>query len=396
MEACPDPLVLAEAADPAHLGRDQIHAHAASCARCRGILAELAAEDVAVGPRGRTALLGGIHGARGRTWIPFAAAAALLVTAGGLWSHFHFHSRDQRPGATATPSPSAPVPPAPFLASEGMLEAAPEGDSLILGQAGSLTLKGGSRLLIRRQGPAPELTLLEGALWLENPGEPLILRAGEAMVQVEDAVLLLERFPRARKTGALWLSEALASEVEAGARLCVISGTVLLRVEGQEERRLEAGQEALLQAGGKLRVSPLGPLSLSWRGDQGWARPAGLPLRLEAGEHALAHPAREDAWAWEALLRRADPRAAASLCFVADGKGWQVPLGVPWGEPGKLLRVRMELRDGWVRLVAGPYEILRKPLAALPEMGEPGPAIWGLKVWGGSLEVVDSRWRDTR
>lgn len=357
--ACPDPFVLAAGADPSSPDRAGVLAHAADCGACRAALADLLAALEGAPQTTAGAERAGLKALKGgsRLWIPLSAAAALLLAVG----LFH-RDAPQRP-------PETPALPAPAIPDDREV-------SLVLGRASALTLKPGSRAQVTAEG----VTLLEGALWLEDPGEPLTLQAGGSKVEVTQATLLLEM--GASPKVSFWLQEALASE--GGARLVVLTGSA--RVKGTE---VKAGEEMLLESGVVRPAS-----ALAWRGDEGWKGWEGLPLRLKEGAHPLAPEALQDGYVWEALVRRLNPEAALGLRFAAGGKGWQVPLGAPGA--GALVRVRVEVRGGWVRLQAGGTEILRRPVEALQGKGglDPAEARCGLRVWGGELEVVEARWKE--
>lgn len=358
---CPDPLTLAElASGPPSSRRESLLRHAEGCGACRGALSDLAAIRGLEQPLEPPVLDRAVQPLRSppRRWVPWAAAAALLL---GV---FLVRERVGQPPAPASSSPVAVRP----------LPKAWEAGPSFLGRASSLALREGSRARI-----APgELLLLEGAAWVEDPGEPLILRAGEVPVQVEAGVFLLELRPKA----FAWLQEAAASEGEAF--LFVVSGSA--RVEG---RMVEAGMRIPLEPlGGPVRFT-----DLPWRGDAGWQRLPGLPLLVTGGEQVLGPEPPPEAYAWELVFRRGEPTAAAGIRFAAGEKGWRLPLGEVLGGSGDWVRVRVEVQGGWARLLAGSRELLRQPVAALGAGLEPVPPGLGLRSWGGVLEVKEARWK---
>ena len=376
---CPDPLSLARASE-------ETLAHAADCGSCRRALADLAALkglEGRVSAAGERAALRAVPQARRPLWIPLAAAGLLL--AAGLSVLGPLSSGKGRSPALG-PSIPASIPSFGVPGPDGLLEASAKGTSLVLGQSAALSLREGSRIRVR-QGPGEAATLLEGALWLEDPGEPLTLRAGGALVEVERAELLLETLSLPEASGASWVREALAAG-EGRVRLAVLSGSAHVGA-----LRISAGEEVLLGSEGPGEVRPLGPLP--WRGAAGWRRMEGLPAPLKEGAHSLAPGTLQDAYVWEAVFRRMHPAAGASVRLAAGGQGWEVPLGAPLGAPGTPVRLRLEVRGGWVRLTAGSYEILRRPGQSLAGAAglDPADPRCGLKVWGGDLELAESRWR---
>lgn len=357
---CPQPLALAEAVSvPDSPGRREVLDHAAACRSCRQALADLMEGELLPLPPHAAGRILRLSRRSARAWIPWSAAAAVLAALLLPW-------RSEKPVPTGLPkAPHArTLPPAGW-----------DADPSVFGRSGSVTLKPGSHA--RLQGS--ELVLLEGSAWVEDPGEPLTLRAGEGTAQIEAGVFLLERVGPASFS---WVPEALASED--GARLFVVSGSAKVG-------------DLVVEAGMQIRLdSPEAPApfaGLPWRGD-GWQHLAGMPRRLGGGDHLLGPEPPPESFVWELLFRRSDRSAAAGVTFPAGGQGWLVPLGGPLGEGTGWLRARLELRQGWVRLTAGSYEILRQPAEGLGLRLEPGKPQLGLKSWGGELEVKESRWKE--
>ena len=385
--SCLDALTLAEISQGLRVLEEGSLAHLADCPSCRLALCEWEAKSPALlSPRVERVIMTHVkRGASKRSWLLIASAAAALLL-GVLWPWVRdLRVPVLRPSGDGLARAESQRPPASFVSAHpgGCLEAASGDLSCVLGRTCSLTLRQGSRLSIPASG---EIALVEGALWLEDPGESFTVRVGGARISVESATLSLERTQR--RTVA-WLREASASE-EGEARLCVLDGFVLILREGTPSLKVLAGQEILFSSSGLRGPQPSGPLT--WRGDGAWQSFL-IPGRLGEGVHPLAPRDLSESYAWEALIRRVDPSAGAAVLFPAGGKGWRVLLGKPLEQEG-WLRVRVEVRGGWVLLQAGSYEILRRPVTTLAQGLSPAEdGICGVRVWGGDLEVAKARWR---
>lgn len=262
-----------------------------------------------------------------RPWWPTAAAALLLMTLSLIWVR-----RERTP---ALPSPSAPF---------------ASGDStFLLGHATSVTLRAGSRW-------DPLLGLLEGAAFVEDPGEPCRIRVPGGVVVTSKGSFLIEILPA---KAVFWMKDACAAEA---------SPVRIWVRDGSAELRLDSGETT------HLLPSPAPP---GWKGEAGWRKEA---------------PASEP-YVWETLLGRRDPTASVSVRFPAAGKLWEMPLGAPLLEAKDLLRVRVEVLDGWVRIRAGSYDVLEARVEGLPERMRPVEGKPGLRVWGGKAEVLETRCR---
>lgn len=309
MEPCPLPETLG-----AYIERrlpapetEEAEAHLAACPACRDavlLLSRLRASPAA------------------RFGWPAAAAALLLLALSVAWT------RRDRPA----PPASAPV---------------PSGDTtLLVGRATSVTLRAGSRW----EG----LRLLEGAAWIEDPGEPLSILVPGGAVQLTRASLRIEVLPA---KAAVWIRDAWAAD--ASVRIWVRDGSA-------ELKRPDGSIEKLLPS----------PAPGGWTGETGWRR----------------GPPAAEPYVWEALLRRKDPSASVSLRFPAGGRLWEVPLGAPLLEAKDLLRVRAEAGSGRIRVRAGAYTLLDAPVASLEDRMRPVDGMPGLRTLGG-IEVLEERAR---
>lgn len=400
MTPCPDDLRLAAVAGgrPGP-DREAVLAHAADCPSCRAALAELSpsgtAGDAALSAAGLRAARKAFPRPR-RPWIPLAAAASLLLAIPLL--RFRTAGRAETPDAPPPGSGAASFPfhsPSPFHAAgtDRLLDAGAADLEFPLGRAVTAVLRRGSRVQLLEE---TALRVLEGTLWVEAPGEPIRILAGEAVVSAEETMLLVEMPRPAGAAGFPFLREALAGD--AAGRLRVLSGAATVRRPGIAVVRVAAGQELLLDAARPSQIPADQPPT--WRGDGGWERtPGSLPARLREGRLVLAPPGGEalrSSYVWETRFRRIDLTAGAAVCFEAGGRGWELPLGAPLGEGTGWVRVRVEVRDGWVRVRAGAYEMLSARVETLAGRLETVAPVCGLRAWGGDLEIADSRWRRNR
>lgn len=325
MEPCPLPETLGAYLEH-RVAESEIEAHLAACPACRETVLHLS--RLRVHPLSRL-------------WIPAAAAALLLAVVALNW----------------TPRSATVLPPA----------ATPESPAtvVLLGQASSAALKPGGRMELR----SGLLHLLEGALWIEDPGEPLEIRLPGGALEILEARLLVEVLPPKRETA--WIREARA-EGAPEVRVWVESGAATLKLENGERKPFGPGGEAP-----------------SWRGEGRWRPAPSLPARVRDGCWAL----KEDASVWEAVLRRLDPSASVGVRFRSGGKLWEVPLGrVLLEAPGRL-RVRVETAGGKVRIRAGSYETFAGAATDLVKRLEPVQGEPGLRAWGGEVEIVEARAR---
>ena len=364
--SCPDPLLLARAAAGENLPeRETLVNHAAGCAACRQTLGDFAAAPDPLSARAERAALGALP-RRSRPWIPLAAAAALLLAAGIPF--LRRPSQDPEAGA----APPSPEQASPFSAQEA-------GDrSLMAGRSGLLTLKAGSRAEMR----GLETNLSEGILLLEARGETLRIRASGALLSCSEGKILGEGLPTPGQAG--WIRDAWAGE--AGGRAIALEGGAELRRPDGGTLLLRTGMEADLVSGPSRPATPP-----AWRGDGGWEHLTGLPLRLCQETRLLAPKDLAGDFVWEVLCRRLDPSAGAGICFPAEGGGWELPVGSPLA--GGMLRIRVESRRGWVRIQAGPHELLKSRGEDLSRRAGAGLNGCGLRAWGGKLEVLESRWK---
>lgn len=371
---CPPPETLADYhhCPPEGSAREALEVHAAACPRCRQLLVLLASAEEAEPYQPSAETLSRWTGlaAPSGAWGWRAAAAALLLAAAGL-------------GWLLNPSSAPPSASTPPQVRGGLPDA--EGDRAgILGSATLLTLKAGSRMSPLPGGSVPGVRLDAGALWVEAPGEEVLLAAGEARIALRQGVVLLEC--RAARASA-WLPSAHADQ-DPGWRLCVVEGEATLRLK-DGERRVPAGRQ--VRGGeGDPAEGPCPPLV--WKGEAAWQEVGEAPVSVQAGFLALGEVPAGD-YVWEALLRR-EAVTGVSVRLRLDGKGVSIPLGgaLLQGGPG-LLRVRAAFRDGHLRLQAGSQEVFSGSAGEALRRFPPAPAACGVQSWGGLLEVRQARWR---
>lgn len=366
------PACLEGAGDPETL------AHLAACGACRQILEELN------GTAGRLRELGGMLEriavpplSHRRPWIPFAAAAALLVGV-GLWT-----LRD--------PAAPGPVQTAPALQ---VRRAAPgdllEGPMQVVWESGALArLSPGARA---RLGIGQALTLLQGSLWARgcsvetaagtfrpDPASECVLSLGESA-----AVFLMR--------------EALAVEASR-LRLAVLAGQGTWTPRSGEALALKAGLELSVRDG-TLRVGSVdrawaGALQAPWKsGEEGLVRSGAEPLpgggwRLEPRGGVARLGVRLPEGVWEAEIEPAG-KSTLGVAFRARGvlRQWILTSGAR--------RLRLQR---WAGRISA--EVDGVPAWSCPEEGaalERFPALAGeedvgLLVWGEPVHVKGMRWQ---
>jgi hypothetical protein len=306
------------------------------------------------------------------------AAGFLLMLLGGLF----WRSRETAPPAEGRRDPAAAV----LVGSEAIVGAS--GSELVagsllelmVGSAGQVAMAPGSRGCLDGSG---SFRLEEGSAWVEAAGEPLrIALAGwDGTLELQDAEVLVHAGPAPVVRASLFLGTAWGEEGAWG--ITVLRGEALVRA-GAETRRLTAGQAlgvpAAIQDPRGWTCVPGGP----------WSVRDGLQAFLPSSQTGLGLPC-----VAEIVLRKKDSAAEAALLFEAGGRTWQVPLGVHLPMARSWLRLRLELGGDRVRVLAGDTEILRCAAGALASFSYPVPekAAWGLKAWGGDVEVREARWR---
>lgn len=378
-ESCPDSSVWvawsAGSLDPSTRSRRE--GHLTACPSCRAELASLVvAGQVPLRPglQARWAALAPARG--GRRWqVASLAAAALLLLLGGLFRR----SREAMPPGDAGPAPlmgdarvgSEARGVAPDLVAGSLLE-------VMVGSAGQIAMAPGSR---GRISGARAFRLERGIAWVAAVGEPLriTLMGWEGTLEMEDADVLVhvDSAPAAR--AGLFLGTAWGREGVWG--VSVLRGEVTVR-SADGTRRLGAGQV-------------LGVLPPSIRDPRGWRIVPGGPWAVRDGIQAFLPSGPGLPCVAEVLLRKKDSAAEAALLFEAAGRTWQVPLGVHLPVDRGWVRLRLELGTGKVRLMAGGEEVLSCRPEALPALSYPaaGKTPWGIKAWGGDVEIREARWR---
>lgn len=243
----------------------------------------------------------------------------------------------------SSPKPTPPSAP-PVSASDPFVAAR----EIPFGRSALLTLREGARAEVKGN----RVLWRAGDLCVDSRGEEVVLEWPGERLSFRDATVVLVDAPSTLS----WLAEARAS-----------TGPSVFLVRG------EAGTLPLSQA--------------PWNPSTGWHTVPGG--RIRDGLLPLGNPAGD--FEWEALVRRPDERAL----FGAVWPGWKFPLGYgAVGPAGAWIRLRLERRQGWTRLVVGPVEVLRasdRDLAAKAYSSDSDSP--GIYAWGGDVEVAEARWR---
>jgi hypothetical protein len=237
---------------------------------------------------------------------------------------------------------------------------------MVAGPCGEILLSVGSE----GRWEAGDLHLARGTAWVEACGAPLRIFAEglEGHVEVTEGRVVLQH-GQAPGT-AFWMASACAGED--AWRIGVSEGEAFL-VTGTRRQRLTGGMEGL----------PADP--------RRWSREA--PFQLRDAVRAFSVP--EGFFVGEILLMKRVREAGADVLFRAGGRGWRLPLGAHLPEGKGWVRLRLETGPGGIRFLAGGREVLRVPVSGLPSMlhaSDEAPA-FGLKAWGGDVEVKEARWR---
>lgn len=317
--------------DPAEA--QALSAHLADCAACRTLREESAAVSRKL-VAGAKALETSWPLRPKRSFLPWAAAAAVLLTAVLFWP----------------PKPQPSLPSAPVQAPSR---------ELLAGRSALVTLAEGASARVA----GATVRLERGTLRIESPGEKVTLEAGALRVELSDGELLAE----VRPARAAWLlRDAWASESEV--RLTLVRGSARFG-----ERILKGGES-------------LGP-PLSWPETGSWKS---LPPST-----GILLPAPPSRYVFEALVRKRQDSAEIEAVFTADGKGWSVPVGANLMSAGEgWWRLRVSVDASSSRVLLGEREVACYALSALSHklLSNPSQGV-GLKVWGGVVEVRDARWR---
>lgn len=366
MEPCPSPEVwsawLAGALSPEE--RRRRAAHLGDCPACRDELAALSEEAPAAVSGVLMERWERLMPRRALPWRRVALAAGILLAVGLVLL------RKEPP---SSPRPASPAVAGPARAAgKGLLEQ-------MVGKSGKLSLTPGSLARLENgKEERPGIHLERGTAWIEAAGEPIRLSmpgCGGILEVLEGEVLAQVSAPEAG-IAALMLRSAGADVGAWG--LWVLKGEA--KVLGPETRVLKAGDRL-----GNLQRKPLD--------FRGWEEAAGGSRRLR-DVVAVFSPPLSEPFVSEMLLAKRDPAAEAALVFSVGGKTWRMPLGAHLPAQGAL-RLRLEAGGDRVRLLAGERELFACAPGRLGEIAYPetAPAGWGLKVWGGELEVLGAHWR---
>ena len=249
------------------------------------------------------------------------------------------------------------------------------GAEAVLGEAVLLSLRKDSRVRVGRTAGPVVLELERGALFVESPGEPVLLRMGDLRAEFLDATLAAE-------TG--W-------DGRDGMKVTALRGSVALSL-GIEARTLDAGQsmrvvEGVLEVTGAVHC---------WTGDQAWS-PAGEAGLIRDGSRSFLSEPSQTGYVFEALIRKRSASAEAGLLFQAGGKSWLAPVGEGFlPEREGWCRVRITVAPDACRITLGMREFISCRVQALDSMAQPAAGKdrgVGFRAWGGDLEVSQPRWR---
>ena len=330
------------------MDRSRLLPHLADCPECRQELASLvaAADPLRVPP----AFLTGIPEPVRPRRLPYALAAGFLLTvvAFAAW-------RSGSVFAPALPSPPVRAPKAAIPLVEWMV-----------GGSGEVCLSPGSSA--RMEGG--ELLLSRGEARVETAGDPVRVSVGGWRMEVSEGEAV---FRAPLPALSLWISAAWAGEVKPP--VTVIRGEVRI-VSGPMQGKV------LRPAPGEAVPDP-----------RGWRSLDAAAGAWKDGTRVLLPEA--PAFTAEVLVRKKIPTAEAFLLFRAAGKGWQAPLGVYLPASGAWVRVRLEVRDERVRVVAAGQEYFSASPATLGARvySWEGSEALALRAWGGGLEIREARWR---
>ena len=358
--------------EPREIPADELAAHLEACSACAAERAFLDGLDRevqgAVAERAPARLPLPVV-LRRRPFWPWAAAAVLLLLAGGLWMHWGLE-----PGS---PSPPAPLPP------PGRLRPAPGGLALLPG-GGRLELSGEAQ--VRLSGDGEVLTLSQGRCWLETGDRAMHLETPFPLRVSPFAEVELRVLDGRPTLASLLLGQALAEE-GSFLEVSVLAGSV----EGAG-LRLRAGQKARLGADGIPAPTPLGEADRirieGWRAErlegvaarhlrQAWRLEPGIPLVLPVDEVDPAAP--------RVLVVRICS-TGAHLLFRDPGVAEASIGNLPALKDGAWHRLAIRAGNGRVEAFLDGRRILRSP--AVPAEGAAG---FSLTALGAAVELKDLR-----
>lgn len=348
--------------------RAPLGSHLSSCVSCRKDLAALGLAPPAPPSPEAFRRWRALLPLRRRTWVPYAAAAAVLVLAGG-WTLRSTGGRSSRSSLSSHPIPAGPIVSEARLPQPGVLSSSASLQEWVLGPTSEAALAPLSRGGLSQDG---RFRLEEGRAWVESSGDPIrISLAGwDGALEVSDgAVGLAVRPARVSfQMGEAWAGEeswgitVVRGNVKAGDRI-LSAGESLGSGAPKEDFR---GWKALPKAEGAFRDSARA------------LQEAGVPPSYTA----------------EFMVRKKQVEAEGALRFRAGGKAWEFLLGEQMPSSG-WVRVRLEVSPARVRLLAGGRECLAaapERLGALIYPSDAGEAL-AVRAWGGDLELKEVRWR---
>lgn len=298
-----------------------------------------------------------------RSWMPWAAAAAVLLAA-GLWA---WRLPDRGSPAVTVPPSSAPVSPREARLPGAGMVAASALEEWVLGPTATAALAPGSRGGLDARG---RFRLEEGLARVETSGEAVHISIGEEILEVLDGALALQ-------AGSRKLSWLLR-EAEAGGGDWGV--TVLRGTAKAGDRILKAGES--LGSGASLE---------DFRGWNPLTASEGL---FRNGARTLLPAEAPSAYVAEFRVRKRQSSAEGALLFRAGGKPREVVLGGQLPSSG-WVRLRLEISAARVRLLVGGRTSFACTPGGLDVLTYPSehPAALSLKAWGGDLEIGEARWR---
>lgn len=277
-----------------------------------------------------------------RRSLPFLKVAAgfLLVIGLAVW---HF-SR----GPVTIPTALPPASSAPASWTEWMV-----------GATGEVSLAPGARG--RLEGAV--LLLEHGEARVETSLDPIRVSLEGWRFEILDGEAVFRASPEAL---SLWMGSAWAAEAPP---VTVIRGEVLVLGEGR----------VLKPVPGVWVPDPRG-----WKSLDGGAWRDGEKVLLPEASRFTA----------ELLVRKKSPNAEAFLLFRSEDRGWQAPLGAYLPTSGAWVRVRLEVGER-IRVLAAGREYFSAAPAGIQAKAYPwaGAGAFGLRAFGGDLEIREARWR---
>ncbi len=293
-------------------GEEGLQAHVRACAGCaaelevlKGLEADLASLGSAAGLL-ETSTRPAFAAPR-RRWVPWAAAAALLLLGGWFWN-----GKGRERPAEEVPGPEVASVSWPLAEPGAPLAGGPKGLRVLWpGTGGVLNLGPGAEARLGASGQA--LALVTGKAWARLEG-PFRIETPQGVLSGDSATLALAVAPRSGEALS-WLFRGALADAGPSVRVALLEGRAAWVSPEGREVPLVAGQETRVSAG---VPGPGIPVDARWFADLAPAwRPAGA-----GDEAALAGTSRLPGGGW-----RLEPGAAPAALFWAwpPGEGeWEV------------------------------------------------------------------------